>query len=101
MSSTGPLQQSDIGWGLNQSDFTMNRTILILASLLMVANAALAAESYKPNFVFIYADNLGYGDLGYAGSKVHRTPRIDAMTIRLSKPCSLVSVFIRSLRPRS
>ncbi len=36
-------------------------------------------ELEKPNFIFIYADNLGYGDIGCFGSKLHRTPSIDNM----------------------
>lgn len=33
----------------------------------------------KPNFVFIFADNLGYGDWGCFGSTLHKTPRTDRM----------------------
>jgi len=33
----------------------------------------------KPNFIVICADNLGYGDFGCYGSKVHRTPHVDRM----------------------
>lgn len=33
----------------------------------------------KPNFIFIYADNLGYGDLGCFGSALNETPHIDSM----------------------
>ena len=33
----------------------------------------------KPNFIIIFADDLGYGDLGCYGSKHIRTPRIDRM----------------------
>ena len=33
----------------------------------------------KPNIVFIFADNLGYGDWGCFGSTVHQTPRTDRM----------------------
>ncbi len=32
-----------------------------------------------PNFILIYADDLGYGDLGCFGSKKNRTPNIDKM----------------------
>lgn len=37
------------------------------------------ATEEKPNFVLIVADNLGYGDIGCFGSKLHRTPHIDQM----------------------
>lgn len=33
----------------------------------------------KPNFIFIMADNIGYGDWGCYGSTVHQTPHTDRM----------------------
>lgn len=33
----------------------------------------------KPNFVLILCDNLGNGDVGCFGSKLHRTPNLDRM----------------------
>ena len=33
----------------------------------------------KPNFIIIFCDDLGYGDIGCFGSKKHRTPNIDQM----------------------
>ena len=33
----------------------------------------------KPNFIIIFADDLGYGDIGPFGSKVNRTPNLDRM----------------------
>lgn len=49
--------------------------ILFLASLL-VTNVALAA---KPNFIIIFADDQGYGDLSCFGSKTIRTPNVDRL----------------------
>jgi len=43
--------------------------------LLTVKNKMLS----KPNFIVIFCDNLGYGDIGCFGSKLHRTPNIDRM----------------------
>jgi arylsulfatase A-like enzyme len=36
-------------------------------------------DSKLPNFIIIYADDLGYGDLGCYGSKEIKTPNIDRM----------------------
>jgi len=33
----------------------------------------------KPNFIIIFCDDLGYGDVGCFDSKKHRTPNIDQM----------------------
>ena len=47
------------------------------ASLLLLATAALAAP--PPNFVIIFIDDFGYGDLGCYGATKHKTPHLDRM----------------------
>ena len=58
-------------------------TKLVLCSHFVVPAAAGAANTDKPqrppNFVVILCDNLGYGDVGCFGSKLHRTPNVDRM----------------------
>lgn len=49
----------------------------MLLSLFLSATAAFAAP--KVNLVIIFADDLGYGDLGCYGSPVIRTPNLDRM----------------------
>ncbi len=49
---------------------------LLLAAVPLGASAASAA---KPNIVVIFADDLGYGDLGCYGSPTIATPRLDRM----------------------
>jgi arylsulfatase A-like enzyme len=41
--------------------------------------AAGARRSERPNFVVVYCDDLGYGDLGCYGSPDVRTPHLDAL----------------------
>ena len=47
-----------------------------------VAGAAFAGQSQaaaKPNFVIVFCDDLGYGDLGVFGHPTMRTPNLDRM----------------------
>jgi arylsulfatase A len=43
------------------------------------ANAAQAGKPSRPNFIVIFCDNLGYGDIEPFGSTVHRTPNLNRM----------------------
>lgn len=54
----------------------------IISTLLLISPTALAtAESAKsPNFIVIFCDDLGYGDLGCYGSTKNRTPHIDGLS---------------------
>lgn len=62
-----------------------------LSSLGAAAAAPLAAApSTPPNIVFIFCDDLGYGDLGCYGSKI-RTPNLDRLAsegVRFTNFCS-------------
>lgn len=53
--------------------------LLILLTAAWAATASKAAESKPPNFIVVYCDNLGYGDIEPFGSKLHRTPNLNRM----------------------
>src|SRR5688500_19927132 len=58
----------------------MKRLLLFL--LLMLHSSSGAAEPNAgppPNIVLMYADNLGYGDLGCYGNQAVKTPRLDRL----------------------
>ncbi len=55
--------------------------LLVLCSILGVLASARtpAAASRPPNFVIIFADDLGYSDVGVYGAQGYSTPNIDRM----------------------
>ncbi|WP_430450643.1 sulfatase family protein [Rhodopirellula europaea] len=62
----------------------MNNKILLLASAVLLSvtpsfASAQATAQRPPNIVFLFADDLGYGDLGCYGHPYARTPVIDQL----------------------
>ena len=58
------------------------RNLMMISVLLLVfsgANARNKKQSSKPNIIYIMADDLGYGDLGFNGQEKIKTPNIDRM----------------------
>ncbi|MDP6115320.1 MAG: sulfatase-like hydrolase/transferase [Planctomycetota bacterium] len=47
--------------------------------------APLPAEPPKTNFVLIMCDDLGWGDVGFNGGKIIKTPRLDTMAANAMK----------------
>jgi uncharacterized sulfatase len=57
----------------------MNRRLFLKSIGASALGTAYAAQGRKPNFVIIFADDLGYGDLACYGSKTNQTPNLDRM----------------------
>lgn len=61
----------------------MRSPVLLMSWVALAATSAARADDVgpgrPPNFVVILCDNLGYGDVGCYGSKVHRTPHVDRL----------------------
>ena len=51
----------------------------IRIGLLLLSALPLWAQSAPPNFIVIFADDLGYGDLSSFGATAHQTPHLDRM----------------------
>ncbi|MCP4312869.1 MAG: sulfatase-like hydrolase/transferase, partial [Bacteroidetes bacterium] len=54
------------------------RSILLIAVALFVLSFSTEGKS-KPNIIFIYADDWGFGDLSSHGSAFCETPNLDRM----------------------
>jgi arylsulfatase A len=57
----------------------MKKTFLLFATALFVFHCALYAQHKRPNIIFILADDLGYGDVGFNGQKLINTPNLDRL----------------------
>ena len=66
----------------------MTRTIFLCGAMVMFAVALMSCKKeekksakapQQPNIVIIYADDLGYGDVGAYGAKAIKTPNIDRL----------------------
>lgn len=63
------------------------KRILLLAIVVGVAFSSHAAAAAKPNIVLLFADDAGYGDFGFQGSRHFKTPHLDQLAksgVRLS-----------------
>ena len=55
------------------------RLILKLFSICLISGVSGLLNAEKPNVVFIYGDDVGYGDVGVYGSTMIPTPNIDRL----------------------
>ena len=58
---------------------------LSLLLSLSAAVAAAAAPTAKPNIVFVITDDQGYGDLGFTGNPIVKTPHLDRLSTESSQ----------------
>ena len=52
---------------------------LLRALTLLMAACSVGAAADKPNFILIFIDDMGYGDIGPFGSTLNKTPHLDRM----------------------
>ena len=52
---------------------------ILLSCFLFLLGTGLLSATDKPNFVLIFIDDMGYGDIGPFGSTENRTPHLDRM----------------------
>ena len=56
----------------------MKKLILIIA-LFTLQHAIISGQTKRPNIIFIFADDLGYGEIGCYGQQKIETKEIDRM----------------------
>lgn len=54
--------------------------VLLLTGVFQYNSLAQNTKTQRPNIIFILADDLGYGDVGFNGQKLIKTPNIDLLT---------------------
>ncbi|WP_372753500.1 sulfatase-like hydrolase/transferase [Mariniflexile sp.] len=66
---------------MNKKQLYFKLTFLFFMMLTFTGYAQKAfSDGMKPNVIFIMADDLGYGDVGFTGNKKIITPHLDAMS---------------------
>ena len=69
------------------------RILLASLALISVFQISAQAEERPPNFVIIFIDDMGYGDIGPFGSKKNATPHLDRMA---EEGLKLTSFYVAS-----
>jgi len=61
------------------------RWFFFLGLATAVGNAVCAADGTRPNVILMMTDDQGYGDFGFVGNPVVKTPHLDAMAGRSAR----------------
>jgi hypothetical protein len=80
----GPTPPVSSRSGISKVTMRIVRIALVAVFLVLrtLALATAADSAHKPNIVLIYADDVGYGDLGCYGASRIRTPNLDRLAAR-------------------
>jgi len=57
----------------------MKKSLILFLTPLIALPLLASTASEKPNIIFIFSDDMGYGDLGYTGSSQIKTPNLDKL----------------------
>lgn len=63
----------------------LNFVVCALLALMSMEAISKPVKNRKPNFIIIYTDDLGYGDIGTFGNPVIQTPNLDRMAFEGQK----------------
>jgi len=79
-----PMIYSCVIWRINSQRIFQGLAFLLASVLALLTGACQetprdASGDRSPNFIIIFADDLGYGDLGTYGHPTIRTPNLDRM----------------------
>ncbi len=74
------------------ANFARGLAVVALLCLTAGYSKPITIAQRQPNIIFIYADDLGYGDLGCFGAKAIKTPNLDRMAAEGLKLTNFYSV---------
>lgn len=75
----GPLDATEVATYEGNTNMVSVRRLSLLMLFLATLATAQAKTATGPNFVIIFIDDMGYGDIGPFGSTINDTPNLDRM----------------------